>query len=180
SPQMDAWSGAPVPENLVAAATPRELMGAAVFQNKSCRDCHALEGSGGQRGPDLAGVGARLTRDQLIDQVSNGTPGGGNMPAYGRHVSPAEMSTLTDSPRSPRARAPASAPAAHARPPPLDPALRPWPGDPGILAGLPLPAVVYLRGWWVYRRRDPVRWRPRQPAAFLGGLAALGLALASP
>jgi ubiquinol-cytochrome c reductase cytochrome b subunit len=96
SPEMDAWSGAPVPENLVAKATPRELMGAAVLQNKSCRDCHALEGSGGRRGPDLSGVGARLTRDQLIDQVSNGTPGGGNMPAYGRHVSPAEMSALVD------------------------------------------------------------------------------------
>jgi ubiquinol-cytochrome c reductase cytochrome b subunit len=96
SPHLGAWSGAAVPENLIANATPRELVGAAVFQNKSCRDCHALEGSGGRRGPDLAGVGARLTRDQLIDQVSNGTPGGGNMPAYGRHISAAEMDTLAD------------------------------------------------------------------------------------
>jgi ubiquinol-cytochrome c reductase cytochrome b subunit len=96
SPQMDAWSGAPVPENLVAEATPRELLGAAVLQNKSCRNCHAVEGSGGRRGPDLAGVGARLTRDQLIDQVSNGTPGGGDMPAYGKHISPAEMDALAD------------------------------------------------------------------------------------
>ena len=39
-------------------------------------------------------MGARLTRDQLIDQISNGTPGGGNMPAYGKHVSPAEMDAL--------------------------------------------------------------------------------------
>ncbi len=96
SPHMGAWSGAPVPEKVVARSAPRELAGAAVFQNKSCRDCHALEGSGGRRGPDLSGVGARLTRDQLIDQVSNGTPGGGNMPAYGKHVSPAEMDALAD------------------------------------------------------------------------------------
>jgi ubiquinol-cytochrome c reductase cytochrome b subunit len=96
SPQMDAWSGAPVPEKVVAEATPRELLGAAVLQNKSCRNCHALNGSGGRRGPDLAGVGARLTRNQLIDQVSNGTPGGGDMPAYGAHMSPAEMDALAD------------------------------------------------------------------------------------
>ena len=35
-----------------------------------------------------------MTRNQLIDQVSNGTPGGGNMPAYGKQMSPAEMDTL--------------------------------------------------------------------------------------
>jgi ubiquinol-cytochrome c reductase cytochrome b subunit len=67
-----------------------------VFQNKNCRNCHALEGSGGTRGPDLTTVGRRLTRDQLIDQVSNGTPGGGNMPAYGKQVRPAEMDALVD------------------------------------------------------------------------------------
>ena len=39
-------------------------------------------------------VGTRLTRDQLIDQVSNGTPGGGNMPAYGKQINPAEMTAL--------------------------------------------------------------------------------------
>jgi ubiquinol-cytochrome c reductase cytochrome b subunit len=30
----------------------------------------------------------------LIDQVSNGTPGGGNMPAYGKQIDPAEMTAL--------------------------------------------------------------------------------------
>src|SRR5216683_4895982 len=79
SPKMTAWSGDPIPENLVRNSTPLRLQGAAVFQNKACRNCHALEGIGGKRGPDLTTVGMRLTRDQLIDQVSNGTPGGGNM-----------------------------------------------------------------------------------------------------
>src|SRR5262249_31437608 len=94
SPQMTAWSGEPVPENLVQGSSPLRLQGALVFQNKSCRNCHALQGSGGQRGPDLTAVGTRLTRDQLIDQVSNGTPGGGNMPAYGKQIGPAEMTAL--------------------------------------------------------------------------------------
>ena len=77
SPRMRAWTGDPVPESLVRKRSPLELQGAAVFQYKNCRNCHALEGRGGMRGPDLAGVGARLTLDQLIDQISNGTPGGG-------------------------------------------------------------------------------------------------------
>ena len=67
-----------------------------MLQNKNCRNCHALEGIGGRRGPDLTTVGTRLTRDQLIDQVSNGTPGGGNMPAYGKQVNPAEMTALVE------------------------------------------------------------------------------------
>ena len=75
SPDMAAWSGDPVPASLVRASTPLQLQGAVVFQNKHCRNCHALDGIGGRRGPDLTSVGIRLTRDQLIDQVSNGTPG---------------------------------------------------------------------------------------------------------
>ncbi len=47
-------------------------------------------------GPDLAGVGTRLTAGELIDQISNGTPGGGNMPAYGKQVSPAEMTAMVE------------------------------------------------------------------------------------
>ncbi len=43
---------------------------------------------------DLTSVGSRLTSDQLIYQISNGTPGGGNMPAYGKQISPAEMTAL--------------------------------------------------------------------------------------
>lgn len=96
SPKMEAWSADPIPEQIILRSGPSQLMGAAVFQNKNCRNCHALEGRGGRRGPDLSFVGARLTRDQLIDQISNGTPGGGNMPAYGKEIRPPEMSTLVD------------------------------------------------------------------------------------
>jgi ubiquinol-cytochrome c reductase cytochrome b subunit len=96
SPVMTAWSGDPVPENLVKDCSPVRLQGAALFQNKDCRNCHALEGRGGKRGPDLTTVGTRLTRDQLIDQVSNGTPGGGNMPAYGKQINAAEMIALVE------------------------------------------------------------------------------------
>jgi ubiquinol-cytochrome c reductase cytochrome b subunit len=96
SPVMGAWSSDAVPENMVRECTPLQLQGAVVLQNKQCRNCHALENIGGRRGPDLSGVGIRLTRDQLIDQISNGTPGGGNMPAYGKQLKPAEMSALVE------------------------------------------------------------------------------------
>ncbi|MBI3407474.1 MAG: cytochrome b N-terminal domain-containing protein [Planctomycetes bacterium] len=96
SPVMTAWSGDPVPVRIVEQSTPLELQGALVFQYKNCRNCHALDGVGGMKGPDLTAVGTRLTPGQLIDQVSNGTPGGGNMPAYGKQISPAEMTALVE------------------------------------------------------------------------------------
>jgi ubiquinol-cytochrome c reductase cytochrome b subunit len=115
SPRMTAWSGDAVPENIVKEATPVRLQGAALFQNKDCRNCHALEGRGGQRGPDLTTVGTRLTHDQLIDQISNGTPGGGNMPAYGKEINALEMRALVAflenlRPPGERAAQPASGP----------------------------------------------------------------------
>jgi ubiquinol-cytochrome c reductase cytochrome b subunit len=118
SPVMTGWSGDPVPENIVRRSTPAQLEGAAVFQNKDCRNCHALEGIGGQRGPDLTAVGMRLTRDQLIDQVSNGTPGGGNMPAYGKQVTAAQMAVLAEFLVSlrPPGQSPAREPTGKARP----------------------------------------------------------------
>jgi ubiquinol-cytochrome c reductase cytochrome b subunit len=96
SPVMTAWSGDAVPIDMVEGASPLRLIGAVVFQNKNCRNCHALEGVGGRRGPDLTTIGIRMTGEQLIDQISNGTPGGGNMPAYGKQISPAEMSAVVE------------------------------------------------------------------------------------
>jgi ubiquinol-cytochrome c reductase cytochrome b subunit len=93
SPHMDAWSGLPIPEANIRHLSPVELAGATVFQAKQCRNCHAIDGSGGERGPDLGDVATRLTRDQLIRQVLQG---GGNMPAYGKHLSPPETTALVD------------------------------------------------------------------------------------
>ncbi len=91
SPKMEAWSSAPTPVDYVKGRTPLELQGALVLQNKQCRTCHSLGGEGGRRGPALDGVATRQTRDQLIRQVLQG---GGNMPAYGKNLSPAEVNAL--------------------------------------------------------------------------------------
>ncbi len=88
---MDAWSALPTPPHLLAGRSPLETQGALVLQAKQCRNCHALGGEGGRRGPALDDVATRLTRDQLIRQVLQG---GGNMPAYGKNLSPPEMTAL--------------------------------------------------------------------------------------
>jgi ubiquinol-cytochrome c reductase cytochrome b subunit len=91
SPVMDAWSSTPVPFRFLSGRTALERQGALVFQGKQCRNCHALDNNGGQRGPALDAVAVELTRDQLIRQVLQG---GGNMPAYGKNLSPAETTAL--------------------------------------------------------------------------------------
>jgi ubiquinol-cytochrome c reductase cytochrome b subunit len=91
SPHMNAWSSAPVPERFLRGTTALQRQGALVFQGKQCRNCHSLGESGGQRGPALDSVAVRLTQDQLIRQVIQG---GGNMPAYGKNLSPAETTAL--------------------------------------------------------------------------------------
>jgi cytochrome c oxidase assembly factor CtaG len=64
--------------------------------------------------------------------------------------------------------------------PTLDAFLRSWPFDPWLLLSLSVTGAIYLRGWLALRRRDPWRWHGGPLAAFLGGLACLFLALASP
>jgi ubiquinol-cytochrome c reductase cytochrome b subunit len=87
SPVMDAWTSVPTPVRLVERLTPLQMQGALVMQNQQCRNCHAIDGTGGMRGPDLGDVGSRLSWDQLVRQVQQG---GGNMPAYGKTLSAAE------------------------------------------------------------------------------------------
>jgi ubiquinol-cytochrome c reductase cytochrome b subunit len=91
SPHMNAWSGDPVPDRFVHGTIALERQGALVFQAKQCRNCHSLGNTGGKRGPALDSVAVRLTNDQLIRQVIQG---GGNMPAYGNNLSPAETTAL--------------------------------------------------------------------------------------
>lgn len=91
SPVMDAGSADPIPEDFLKGRTALERQGALVFQAKQCHNCHALGGAGGARGPALDRVAVQLTEDQLIRQVLQG---GGNMPAYGKNLSPAETTAL--------------------------------------------------------------------------------------
>jgi ubiquinol-cytochrome c reductase cytochrome b subunit len=91
SPVMEAWSGEPIPKTQLEGRTALERQGALVLQFQQCRNCHALGGSGGNRGPALDDVAVRLTKDQLFRQVIQG---GGNMPAYGKNLSPPQATAL--------------------------------------------------------------------------------------
>ncbi len=91
SPVMNAWSSLPTPAQYLKDRSPLELQGALIVQSKQCRNCHGLGGEGGLRGPALDGVATRLTHDQLVRQVLQG---GGNMPAYGKNLRPAEVTAL--------------------------------------------------------------------------------------
>lgn len=91
SPIMDAWTSAPIPAKYLQGRTPLERQGALVLQDKQCRNCHSLDGVGGQRGPALDTISARMTEDQIIRQVLQG---GGNMPAYGNALNPSETKAL--------------------------------------------------------------------------------------
>ena len=90
---MSAWSSDPLPPGLLHNATPLVRQGAAVFQAKQCRNCHSIGGSGGERGPALDAVATRMTVDQMRFKV---VTGGGNMPAYGKNLSPPEIEALVD------------------------------------------------------------------------------------
>jgi ubiquinol-cytochrome c reductase cytochrome b subunit len=92
SPIMYAWSSDPAPVAYLEHRTPLERRGALLFQQKQCRNCHSLEGVGGKRGPALDAIAAEMTEDQIIRQILQG---GGNMPAYGNALNPAETEALT-------------------------------------------------------------------------------------
>jgi ubiquinol-cytochrome c reductase cytochrome b subunit len=91
SPKMDAWTSAPLPVNYLEERGPLERQGAVVFHAKQCINCHSIGGVGGMRGPALDSVATRLTSDQLVRQVIQGS---GNMPAYGKNLTPAEVAAL--------------------------------------------------------------------------------------
>jgi ubiquinol-cytochrome c reductase cytochrome b subunit len=88
---MDASSSDPIPAKYLKGLTALQRHGALVFQDKQCHNCHSLDNEGGHRGPALDTVALTLTEDQLIRQVIQG---GGNMPAYGKNLSPAETTAL--------------------------------------------------------------------------------------
>jgi ubiquinol-cytochrome c reductase cytochrome b subunit len=91
SPKMEAWTSTPTPVNYLEGRSPLERQGALVFHIKQCINCHSVGGAGGLRGPALDSVAARLTGDQLVRQVIQGS---GNMPAYGKNLNPSEVAAL--------------------------------------------------------------------------------------
>jgi ubiquinol-cytochrome c reductase cytochrome b subunit len=65
--------------------------GARLFHEKGCEFCHAIDGFGGKRGPELTEVGGRMAADAIATRITNGGP---NMPAYARTLTPQQVDAL--------------------------------------------------------------------------------------
>jgi len=54
-----------------APQTKSSIDGKKLFNNKGCVACHSINNVGGWLGPKLDGVGGRLDRDQIVQNISN-------------------------------------------------------------------------------------------------------------
>ena len=74
-------------------ASPRSqrARGARVFTESGCMHCHTIGNSGGHKGPDLSGVGRRLTEAQMRTQIVGGSK---IMPAFRDVLEDAELTDL--------------------------------------------------------------------------------------
>jgi ubiquinol-cytochrome c reductase cytochrome b subunit len=81
----------PLPATVVRSTDPTVNEGARLFHEKGCEYCHAIEGYGGKRGPDLSDVRSRMMPDQIAARITNGSL---SMPAYARTLTPEQVRTL--------------------------------------------------------------------------------------
>jgi ubiquinol-cytochrome c reductase cytochrome b subunit len=89
SPNFDAR---PLTTQQIGQVEPVAQKGAQLFFDKGCAYCHKVgESTGGNRGPNLAGVGSRYSEQQLDTRILNG---GTNMPAYANILKPDELEAL--------------------------------------------------------------------------------------
>jgi ubiquinol-cytochrome c reductase cytochrome b subunit len=81
----------PLSAQVVGTTSGPVAQGAQLFNAKGCQYCHAVNGQGGSRGPDLTNVANRLPQEQITIRILNG---GDNMPAYGGNLSPDELNAI--------------------------------------------------------------------------------------
>jgi ubiquinol-cytochrome c reductase cytochrome b subunit len=91
APWSPDYANQPLPESVVGQLTGPARLGADLFHEKGCEFCHNIAGNGGIRGPNLGDVGDKLTREELIIRISNGST---NMPAFGSLLTPEQMDDL--------------------------------------------------------------------------------------
>ena len=63
----------------------------ALFHEKGCEHCHGVDGVGGEKGPNLSGVGRELKPNQIRKQILEG---GDAMPPFADALAPSETDLL--------------------------------------------------------------------------------------
>ena len=91
APWAPDFATKPVAAAVLDVHTPEAARGYRIFYKKGCQYCHQMEGQGGNRGPNLTDVAARLTSQQMTIRIVNG---GYNMPAFGGSLSNRELDDL--------------------------------------------------------------------------------------
>jgi len=106
APWSPDFTARPLPAGVVASSDSSVVRGARLFHARGCEFCHAIDGHGGRRGPDLSTVGDRLPRAEIEEWMENG---GHNMPAFGTVLSANEVELLSAFLASRRASPPRAA-----------------------------------------------------------------------
>jgi len=91
SPWSPNFQALPLSEKTIGAKSGPVFNGARLFHDKSCLNCHLIQGHGGRRGPDLTFIADELSYDNMVLRIVNG---GNNMPAYGSSLKPEELDAL--------------------------------------------------------------------------------------
>ena len=74
-----------------ASSADQRARGATVFADNGCAHCHTIRQKGGDKGPDLSGVGRRLKEDQIRTQILKG---GQTMPPFADILQKSETEDL--------------------------------------------------------------------------------------
>ncbi len=90
SPRFDAR---PLTAEVVELPNKAVAEGMELYNVHGCLYCHAIEGYGGYRGPDLTYIGDQLTRPEIVIRIMNG---GYNMPSYAPSLTGRELELIVD------------------------------------------------------------------------------------
>jgi mono/diheme cytochrome c family protein len=76
---------------LAASSHEQQARGATVFTENGCGHCHTIRNKGGTKGPNLSGVGRRLSEAQIRSQILQG---GSQMPSFADILQQSETDDL--------------------------------------------------------------------------------------
>jgi ubiquinol-cytochrome c reductase cytochrome b subunit len=91
SPWSPNFDPRPLSTKVIGATSGPVFIGAQLFREKGCLNCHLIANHGGRRGPDLTYVGDRLSKNDMVIRVVNG---GVNMPAFSKSLTPEELADI--------------------------------------------------------------------------------------